>query len=120
MAPPAAETRPSVNHASGDGYTQWRAGFDTDFFFNPLSSFLTPSDGPDGSDGRRLSVQAIFGTQLDKLKAAVQGPDQALQLEMQKVRETYGPPSWTQHAAARGLVDAIVTPDSCVTTCCWL
>ena len=57
------------------------------------------------------AVQAMFGTQLDKLKAAGQEPDEALLAEMEKVRETYDTELDAKHAAARGLVDAIVTPE---------
>ncbi len=58
------------------------------------------------------AVQAIFGTQLEKLKKAGQQPDETLKAEMEKVRETYERELDAKHAAARGLVDAIVTPET--------
>jgi len=58
------------------------------------------------------AVQAIFGTQLEKLKKEGQEPDEALLAEMEKVRQTYDRELDAKHAAARGLVDAIVTPEN--------
>jgi len=58
------------------------------------------------------AVQAIFGTQLEKLKKEGKGPDKALLDEMEKVRQTYDRELDAKHAAARGLVDAIVTPEN--------
>jgi acetyl-CoA carboxylase carboxyltransferase component len=58
------------------------------------------------------AVQAIFGTQLDKLKKEGKTPDDALRAEMEKVRATYEKELDAKHAAARGLVDAIVTPEN--------
>ena len=96
----------TVNHASGAGYYAMAGqGFDPDFIFTLPTGRMGVMEGDS-------AVQAIFGTQLDKLKAAGQEPDEALQLEMQKVRETYDRELDAKHAAARGLVDAIVTPDS--------
>ena len=96
----------TINHASGAGYYAMAGqGFDPDFIFTLPTGRMGVMEGDS-------AVQAIFGTQLDKMKAAGQEPDQALQLEMQKVRETYDRELDAKHAAARGLVDAIVTPDS--------
>ena len=96
----------TVNHASGAGYYAMAGqGFDPDFIFTLPTGRMGVMEGDS-------AVQAIFGTQLDKLKAAGQEPDEALQLEMQKVRETYDRELDAKHAAARGLVDAIVMPDS--------
>ncbi len=58
------------------------------------------------------AAQAIFGTQLDKLKKEGVEPDEALKAEMDKVRETYDRELDAKHAAARGLLDAIVTPEN--------
>jgi len=57
-------------------------------------------------------VQAIFGTQLEKLKKEGKEPDAATVTEMEKVRETYDRELDAKHAAARGLVDAILTPEN--------
>ena len=58
------------------------------------------------------AAQAIFGTQLEKLKKEGLQPDEKTLAEMQKVRETYDKELDAKHAAARGLVDAIVTPET--------
>ena len=57
------------------------------------------------------AVAAIFGTQLEKLKKEGKEPDEALKAEMEKVRETYDRELDAKHAAARGLLDAIIPPE---------
>lgn len=96
----------TINHASGAGYYAMAGqGFDPDFIFSLPTGRMGVMEGDS-------AVQAIFGTQLDKLKAAGQAPDENLVNEMQKVRETYDRELDAKHAAARGLVDAIVTPEN--------
>ncbi len=95
----------TVNHASGAGYYAMAGqGFDPDFIFSLPTGRMGVMEGDS-------AVQAIFGTQLDKLKKDGAEPDAALLAEMQKVRETYDKELDAKHAAARGLVDAIVTPE---------
>ncbi|MBX3290766.1 MAG: acyl-CoA carboxylase subunit beta [Acidobacteria bacterium] len=95
----------TINHASGAGYYAMAGqGFDPDFIFTLPTGRMGVMEGDS-------AVQAMFGTQLDKLKAAGQEPDEALLAEMEKVRETYDTELDAKHAAARGLVDAIVTPE---------
>ncbi len=95
----------TINHASGAGYYAMAGqGFDPDFIF----SLPTGRMGVMVGDS---AVQAMFGTQLEKLKKAGQEPDEAMLSEMQKVRETYERELDAKHAAARGLVDAIVIPE---------
>lgn len=97
----------TVNHASGAGYYAMAGqGFDPDFIF----SFPTGRMGVMEGDS---AVQAIFGTQLEKLRKEGKPPDEKLKAEMEKVRETYEKELDAKHAAARGMVDAIVTPDNC-------
>ena len=55
---------------------------------------------------------AIYGTQIEKLKKEDKEPPPDMLAEMQKVRETYDRELDAKHAAARGLVDAIVTPET--------
>ncbi|MGD9564414.1 MAG: acyl-CoA carboxylase subunit beta [Pyrinomonadaceae bacterium] len=96
----------TVNHASGAGYYAMAGqGFDPDFIFTLPTGRMGVMEGDS-------AVQAIFGTQLDKLKNEGKGPDEALLAEMQKVRETYDKELDAKHAAARGLVDAIVAPEN--------
>ncbi len=97
----------TVNHASGAGYYAMAGqGFDPDFIF----SFPTGRMGVMEGDS---AVQAIFGTQLEKLRQEGKEPDEALKAEMDKVREIYEKELDAKHAAARGFVDAIVTPENC-------
>ena len=96
----------TVNHASGAGYYAMAGqGFDPDFIFSLPTGRMGVMEGDS-------AVQAIFGTQLDKLKAAGKEPDEKLLAEMDKVRATYDRELDAKHAAARGLVDAIVTPEN--------
>jgi len=96
----------TVNHASGAGYYAMAGqGFDPDFIFSLPTGRMGVMEGDS-------AVQAIFGTQLEKLKKEGKEPDVELVTEMEKVRETYDRELDAKHAAARGLVDAIVTPEN--------
>ena len=96
----------TVNHASGAGYYAMAGqGFDPDFIFTLPTGRMGVMEGDS-------AVQAIFGTQLEKLKKAGLGPDDSLKVEMDKVRETYDRELDAKHAAARGLVDAVITPEN--------
>jgi 3-methylcrotonyl-CoA carboxylase beta subunit len=95
----------TINHASGAGYYAMAGqGFDPDFIFSLPTGRMGVMEGDS-------AVQAIFGTQLEKLKKAGQEPDEILIAEMDKVRATYEKELDAKHAAARGLVDAIVIPE---------
>jgi acetyl-CoA carboxylase carboxyltransferase component len=94
----------TINHASGAGYYAMAGqGFDPDFIFSLPTGRMGVMEGDS-------AVQAIFGTQLEKLKKEGKEPDEATLAEMEKVRETYDRELDAKHAAARGLVDAILTP----------
>lgn len=96
----------TINHASGAGYYAMAGqGFDPDFIFSLPTGRMGVMEGDS-------AVAAIFGTQLEKLKKAEQSPDEAMKAEMEKVRETYEKELDAKHAAARGLLDAIVTPEN--------
>jgi acetyl-CoA carboxylase carboxyltransferase component len=96
----------TINHASGAGYYAMAGqGFDPDFIFSLPTGRMGVMEGDS-------AVQAIFGTQLDKLKKEGKSPDENLLTEMEKVRETYDKELDAKHAAARGLVDAIITPEN--------
>ncbi|MBX3300283.1 MAG: acyl-CoA carboxylase subunit beta [Acidobacteria bacterium] len=95
----------TVNHASGAGYYAMAGqGFDPDFIFTLPTGRMGVMEGDS-------AVQAMFGTQLERLKSAGEPVSPELDAEMQKVRETYDRELDAKHAAARGLVDAIVTPE---------
>lgn len=96
----------TINHASGAGYYAMAGqGFDPDFIFTLPTGRMGVMEGDS-------AVQAIFGTQLEKLKKDGIEPDAELKSEMDKVRATYDRELDAKHAAARGLVDAIVTPEN--------
>ncbi len=94
----------TINHASGAGYYAMAGqGFDPDFIFSLPTGRMGVMEGDS-------AVQAIFGTQLEKLKKAGKESDDATKAEMEKVRKTYDVELDAKHAAAKGLVDAIVVP----------
>ena len=96
----------TVNHASGAGYYAMAGqGFDPDFIFSLPTGRMGVMEGDS-------AAQAIFGTQIERLKKEGKEPDDAMLAEMAKVRETYDRELDAKHAAARGLVDAIVTPET--------
>ncbi len=96
----------TLNHASGAGYYAMAGqGFDPDFIFSLPTGRMGVMEGDS-------AAVAIFGTQIEKLKKEGKEPDDALKAEMQKVRDTYEKELDAKHAAARGLVDAIVTPEN--------
>lgn len=96
----------TVNHASGAGYYAMAGqGFDPDFIFSLPTGRMGVMEGDS-------AVQAIFGTQLEKLKKEGKEPDEHLVAEMESVRQTYDKELDAKHAAARGLVDAIITPEN--------
>ena len=96
----------TVNHASGAGYYAMAGqGFDPDFIFSWPTGRMGVMEGDS-------AVQAVFGSQLEKLKKSGETPDAALTAEMDKVRETYDMELDAKYAAARGFVDAVITPES--------
>lgn len=96
----------TINHASGAGYYAMAGqGFDPDFIFSLPTGRMGVMEGDS-------AAVAIFGTQIERLKKEGKEPDEAMEAEMEKVRETYEKELDAKHAAARGLVDAIVTPEN--------
>ena len=94
----------TVNHASGAGYYAMAGqGFDPDFIFSWPTGRMGVMEGDS-------AVQAVFGSQLEKLKKNGESPDTALNAEMDKVRETYDMELDAKYAAARGFVDAVIAP----------
>ena len=96
----------TVNHASGAGYYAMAGqGFDPDFIFSLPTGRMGVMEGDS-------AAVAIHGTQIEKLKAEGKEAPPELIAEMEKVRETYDRELDAKHAAARGLVDAVVTPEN--------
>jgi 3-methylcrotonyl-CoA carboxylase beta subunit len=95
----------TINHASGAGYYAMAGqGFDPDFIFSWPTGRMGVMEGDS-------AVQALFGTQLDRLKRDKQEPDEALRAEMERVRENYEQQLDAKYAAARGFVDAVILPE---------
>ena len=96
----------TINHASGAGYYAMAGqGFDPDFIYSWPTGRMGVMEGDS-------AVQATFGSQLEKLKKNGQHPDEALSAEMDKVRATYDMELDAKYAAARGFVDAIISPEN--------
>lgn len=96
----------TINHASGAGYYAMAGqGFDPDFIFSLPSGRMGVMEGDS-------AAAAIFGTQIERLKKEGKEIDAAMEAEMEKVRETYEKELDAKYAAARGFVDAIVTPEN--------
>src|SRR6266498_1699950 len=95
----------TVNHASGAGYYAMAGqGFDPDFIFSWPTGRMGVMEGDS-------AVQAVFGSQLEKLRAKGEALSDELEAEMQKVRETYERDLDARYAAARGFVDAVIAPE---------
>ena len=95
----------TVNHASGAGYYAMAGqGFDPDFIFSWPTGRMGVMEGDS-------AVQAVFGSELAKLRARREEPSEELEAEMQKVRETYERDLDAKYAAARGFVDAVIAPE---------
>ena len=95
----------TLNHASGAGYYAMAGqGFDPDFI-------LTLPTGRMGVMEGESAVMALFGRELDRLKAAGQVPDEDLETRMDEVRADYDRQLDSTFAAARGFVDAVVLPE---------
>jgi acetyl-CoA carboxylase carboxyltransferase component len=96
----------TINHASGAGYYAMAGqGFDPDFIFSWPTGRMGVMEG-------ESAVQALFGTQLEKLKREGKEPSAELRAEMQQVRESYEQQLDAKYAAARGFVDAVVLPEN--------
>lgn len=96
----------TINHASGAGYYAMAGqGFDPDFIYSWPTGRMGVMEGDS-------AVQATFGSQLEKMKNNGEQPDEQLIAQMDKVRETYETELDAKYAAARGFVDAVITPEA--------
>ena len=95
----------TVNHASGAGYYAMAGqGFDPDFIFSWPTGRMGVMEGDS-------AVQAVFGSQLEKLKKKGEEPGEQLNAAMARVRQTYEMELDAKYAAARGFVDAVIAPE---------
>ncbi len=96
----------TVNHASGAGYYAMAGqGFDPDFIYTWPTGRMGVMEGDS-------AVQAVFGSQLERLKRNDLKPDEKLEAEMDNVRQTYDRELDAKYAAARGFVDAVIIPEA--------
>jgi 3-methylcrotonyl-CoA carboxylase beta subunit len=95
----------TINHASGAGYYAMAGqGFDPDFIFTWPTGRMGVMEG-------ESAVMALFSAELEKLEKEGRQPDQELRKEMDRVRALYEQQLDARFAAARGFVDAIITPE---------
>jgi len=94
----------TLNHASGAGYYAMAGqGFDPNFTFAWPTARIGVMDGD-------AAVQAVHGTELERLKSAGQPVPGELEARIMQTREDYEKWLDARFAAARGHVDAIIDP----------
>jgi 3-methylcrotonyl-CoA carboxylase beta subunit len=95
----------TINHASGAGYYAMAGqGFDPDFIFTWPTGRMGVMEG-------ESAVMALFSSEIEKLQRSGATPDETMRAEMEQVRERYERELDARFAAARGFVDAILTPE---------
>lgn len=95
----------TINHASGAGYYAMAGqGFDPDFIFTWPTGRMGVMEG-------ESAVMALFGPQLDEVKKQGKKPDAELESKVAAVRAEYERQLDARYAAARGFVDAVITPE---------
>jgi 3-methylcrotonyl-CoA carboxylase beta subunit len=95
----------TINHASGAGYYAMAGqGFDPDFVFTWPTGRMGVMEGDS-------AVMALFNADLAELSRTGGLPDEKLKADMERVRATYEKELDAKYAAARGFVDAIITPE---------
>ncbi len=94
----------TVNHASGAGYYAMAGqGFDPNFTFSWPTARIGVMEGDS-------AVQAIYGPELEKLKAAGQPLPADLERKISQTRTDYERWLDARYAAARGHCDAVIDP----------
>ncbi|MBV9222765.1 MAG: acyl-CoA carboxylase subunit beta [Acidobacteriaceae bacterium] len=94
----------TVNHASGAGYYAMAGqGFDPNFTFSWPTARIGVMEGDS-------AIQAIYGPELDKLKAAGAPVSPELEAKIAATRADYERWLDAKYAAARGHCDAIIDP----------
>lgn len=95
----------TINHASGAGYYAMAGqGFDPDFIFTWPTGRMGVMEG-------ESAVMALFGPELEELKKQKQEPSTELAGKIANVRAEYDRALDAKYAAARGFVDAVITPE---------
>ena len=94
----------TLNHASGAGYYAMAGqGFDPNFTFSWPTARIGVMEGDS-------AVGAIFGPELDRLKAAGQSVPAELETKIAATRADYERWLDAKYAAARGHCDALIDP----------
>ncbi|HEY3453946.1 MAG TPA: carboxyl transferase domain-containing protein [Bryobacteraceae bacterium] len=94
----------TVNHASGAGYYAMAAqGFDPNFTFSWPTARIGVMEG-------ESAIGAIYGPELEKLKAAGQPVPAELEAKIAQTRADYERWLDARYAAARGHCDALIDP----------
>ena len=95
----------TINHASGAGYYAMAGqGFDPDFIFSWPTGRMGVMDG-------ESAVMAVHGAELEKARREGREPSAEAKASMESMRADYEQQLDARFAAARGYVDAIVTPE---------
>jgi len=94
----------TVNHASGAGYYAMAAqGFDPNFTFSWPTARIGVMEG-------ESAIGAIYGPELEKLKATGQPVPAELKSKIEQTRADYERWLDARHGAARGHCDALIDP----------
>ncbi len=95
----------TVNHASGAGYYAMAGqGFDPDFIFSWPTGRMGVMEG-------ESAVMAVHGPEIERAQRENREVEPDVQRSMESMRADYEMQLDARHAAARGHVDAIVTPE---------
>ena len=95
----------TINHASGAGYYAMAGqGFDPDFILSWPTGRMGVMDG-------ESAVMAVHGSAIDRARKEGRDVSAEATASMESMREDYEEQLDARHAAARGHVDAIVTPE---------
>jgi acetyl-CoA carboxylase carboxyltransferase component len=95
----------TVNHASGAGYYAMAGqGFDPDFILSWPTGRMGVMEG-------ESAVMAVHGGEIEKARKEGREPSAEVKASMSSMRADYEEQLDAKYAAARGFVDAIVTPE---------
>jgi acetyl-CoA carboxylase carboxyltransferase component len=95
----------TVNHASGAGYYAMAGqGFDPDFILSWPTGRMGVMEG-------ESAVMAVHGAEIEKARREGREPSEEAKASMSSMRADYENQLDAKFAAARGFVDAIVTPE---------
>jgi 3-methylcrotonyl-CoA carboxylase beta subunit len=95
----------TINHASGAGYYAMAGqGFDPDFILSWPTGRMGVMEG-------ESAVMAVHGAELEKAKREGRQPSPEAKASMESMRADYEQQLDARFAAARGFVDAIITPE---------